>query len=118
MKKTLIALFTLVALSIGVQSFAACPCSDPCPCHKIMPSCPAITAPCCPTLVPSCPCPACPIASPCGYQSNCNSCCNNGNCGCGCNSGCGNNNCCREKCSWWKFWQNKCCCDKGCDCCN
>ncbi len=46
MKKTLVALFTLIALSIGIQtSQAACPC-DPCnPCAD--------------------PCPACPVADSC-----------------------------------------------------
>lgn len=123
MKKTLVTLFTLVAMSIGVQaSFAApCPCSQaigPC-CHPV---CPAAACPCpaCPVAQPCCdpcaaPCPACPC------QSSCGSCCNNynnfsDNCGCGC---------CRKKCSWWKFWENKNCCDRcdncnscGCDCCN
>lgn len=117
MKKTLVALFTLVALSLGTQSFAACcnscnSCTSnfyypktisSCPCACAQP-CPA--APCCSLSVPTgC---ACPITS------SCNSCCDScNNCGC-------NNNCCREKCSWWKFWQNKCCCDKCdkcCDCC-
>lgn len=43
MKKTLVALFTLVALSIGIQaSFAACPCSTPYnPCYA------APCTPCC-----------------------------------------------------------------------
>lgn len=121
MKKTLVALFTMVALSIGVQSFAACPCSSssyghygynmasPCGCP--------IAKPCCPVVSP-----ACPVVSPCGCQSNCNSCCNTG-CACNCNNGCGCgcNNCCREKCSWWKIFQNKnCCyrCNKCCDCCD
>ena len=87
MKKTLVALFTLVALSIGAQSFAACGCSRSLPnfygynnmsssscgcgsaCPIAQPCCPiaqpCCPKPCCPTLAPSCPCPACPIAQPC-----------------------------------------------------
>lgn len=38
MKRTLVSLFTLIALAIGIQtSFAACPCTqpcNPCPCAK------------------------------------------------------------------------------------
>lgn len=127
MKKTLIALFTLVALSIGAQSFAACPCASsssygynmasPCGCPIAKPCCPV--APCVKSCNP------CATGYACPYQtSSCNnSCCNN------CNSCC--NNCCREKCSWWKIFQNKNCCSRcddccgggcgcnnGCDCCN
>lgn len=77
MKKTLVGLFTLVALSIGAQSFAACCCSralpnfygynnmqSPCGC-----ACP-IAKPCCPTLMP-CPCPACPVVKPCCPAAPC-----------------------------------------------
>jgi hypothetical protein len=40
MKKLLVALFTLVALSFGAQSFAACPCqTDPGPCAKSSTTC-------------------------------------------------------------------------------
>lgn len=43
MKKTLVALFTMIALSIGAQVFAACPCQtcDPCPkpCECTTPCC-------------------------------------------------------------------------------
>ncbi len=51
MKKTLVALFTLVALSIGIQtSFAACPCSNPCdpcdPCAKPCDPCAKACEPC------------------------------------------------------------------------
>ena len=56
MKKTLVALFTVVALSIGIQaSFAACPCqkADPCPCAK----------PCDPCAKP---CDPCATSAPCG----------------------------------------------------
>lgn len=47
MKKALVALFTFVALSFGMQSFAACPCcqTDPCPCVK--PCEPCCCQPCC-----------------------------------------------------------------------
>lgn len=120
MKKTLVTLGTLLALMIGAQSFAACPCSNPCPCQMAAPCCQKI-APCCPVVSP-----ACPIATPC--CNSCNSSYFNNGCGCGCNTGCacntgcgcgcGCNNCCREKCSWWKFWQNKCCCDKCNSCCD
>lgn len=120
MKKTLVLLGLLTTMFIGTQSFAACPCQRaysspmvaPC-CQTALPCCPAkaCPAPCCQTAMP---CPACPIAAPCCNSCNsCNSCCNN-NCGCGC--GC--NNCCRKKCSWWKFWENKCCCDKCDSCCD
>lgn len=113
MKKTLIALFTMVALAFGAQvSQAACPCHSVAPCCptvKMLPCpCPAAVAPCCPIAAP---CPACPIKQPCCHNNSCNDC----DCGCGCN------NCCKEKCSWWKFWQNKnCCykCNKCCDCCD
>lgn len=104
MKKTLVTLFTLVALTIGASaSQAACPCSK-----CIAPSCGCA----CPVAQPCCPkqscCPACPVAQPCCNSYNsCNSCCND-NCGCGCG--------CRKKCSWWKFWENKNCCCKD-DCC-
>lgn len=101
MKKTLVALGTLLVLAFGAQSFAACPCSHACN------SCPTV-APCCPTISPcATPCPACPVASPCSCQPSC---------GCGCNTGCGCG--CRKKCSWWKFWENKCCCDKCDSCCD
>lgn len=49
MKKTLLALFTLVALAIGIQtSFAACPCSKHCdPCVKPAPcGCACAMTPC------------------------------------------------------------------------
>lgn len=111
MKKILVLLGIVSTMFIGTQSFAACHYASPS-------SCPA--APCCKQIQPCCP--ACPVVSPCvkscnpcgcasGYAcpiSSCNSCCNS------CNS-C--NNCCREKCSWWKFWQNKNCCYRCDDCC-
>lgn len=51
MKKTLVAVFTLVALLIGVKSFAACscnPCSKPCDtCVKPCNPCDCCKQPCC-----------------------------------------------------------------------
>lgn len=99
MKKTLVALFTLVALSIGVQSFAACPCENPCPCP--------VAQPCCPVVQPCCP--AAPVAEPCcPCQPSCNC----------CGDDCGT--ACKKKCSWWKIFEDKCCCVKcnsGCPGC-
>lgn len=103
MKKMLVALFTLVALSIGAQSFAACPCGcsssycysgsygnnnlsgynnmvSPCGCPIAQPCCPA--APCCPVAkpccTPACPCPAAPCCDPCVKPCPCPAapCCN------------------------------------------
>ena len=90
MKKTLVALFTLVAFAIGTQvTQAACPCTNPCP------------APC----ATSCdPCAAAPACTP-------QPCC------CPCD-GC--NNCCKKKCTWWKIFEDKTCCYKcnnECDSC-
>lgn len=100
MKKSLVALFTLAALSIGAQSFAACcgngcgcgcqmasPCCQPkfdlaapCPCTTgsacpiVQPCCPAVK-PCCPIVKPCCPAvPCCPAAPICPAPS-CNDCC-------------------------------------------
>ena len=90
MKKTLVALFTLVALAVGIQvTQAACPCANPCPC----------AAPC------AAPCPAAPAcATPC-----CNSCCD-----------CCDNGACRPKCkcTWWKIFEDKTCCYKCNNECN
>jgi len=84
MKKTLVGLFTLVALAVGIQaSQAACPCQNPCP------SC-SPAAPCCST--PCDPCDQCAQATPC--------------CPTTCNTGC------RKKCTWWKIFEDKTCCDK------
>ena len=98
MKKTLVGLFTLVALAVGIQmTQAACPCANPCP------SCPVAT-----------PCsPACPVATPCTCPTcdscaACNSCCDNGACRPKC------------KCTWWKIFEDKTCCYKcnnECDSC-
>lgn len=108
MKKTLVMFGILTAMLIGVQTFAACPCSSystysfaaPCPCPIAKPCCP-VAQPCCPVVQPCCP--ACPVSS-CGQCGNscCNDCCNS---------------CCKKKCSWWKIFENKNCCTK-CDCCN
>lgn len=118
MKKMLIALGILTTMFIGSQSFAACGCCNthsyiypaatPCPCQSIV-------QPCCPVAT-ACPCAqptgfACPCDTNNNYGYNYN---NNNNCGCNNNNNC----CCREKCSWWKFWQNKNCCDKCDSCCD
>lgn len=94
MKKTLVAVFTLVALAIGIKaSFAACPC-NPCPqpCNPCAQSCDpcAKPEPCC--------CPAAP-------------CCEN------CDPGVCRPKC---KCTWWKIFEDKTCCYKcnnECDSC-
>lgn len=41
MKKVLVGLFTLIAMSIGMASFAACPCQQPCNscCNSCVPCC-------------------------------------------------------------------------------
>lgn len=94
MKKTLVALFTLVAIAAGIQiSQAACPCSNPCP-----------VAPC----VQPCaqPCDPCVTPAPCCPAANCDPCCDN------CNTGC------KKKCTWWKIFENKCCCTKCNNDCN
>jgi len=112
MKKTLVALGILTTLLIGTQSsFAACPCRQTaCPCPIAAPC----ATPCaCPVVSPACPCTAAPCCSSfaTGYAAPC-----------GCNS-CSNNRC-KEKCSWWKIFQNKnCCtkcnkCDDNCNKCN
>ena len=84
MKKTLVSLFTLVALAVSIQVASAGPCPDPCnPCAQ--------QAPCaCP-----CPCPAAPACDPC---------CNIPDPQC--------------KCTWWKIFENKCCCYKSNNDCN
>lgn len=102
MKKAFLTLGTLLVLAFGAQAtFAACPCQLSLPCAPSY----TIIKPCCQEAAP---CPACPVADPCSCQK-CNSCCDN------C---CDNCHCCREKCRWWKFWQNKCCCDKCDNCCD
>lgn len=104
MKKTLVALFTLVALSIGIQAFAACcdPCAKPCdPC----PACPC--APC-NDCVPKCKCTWWKIFEDktCCYKCNneCDSCFS------------------AKRAHWYKFWTDRCvvpnvkCDDCGCPC--
>ncbi len=67
MKKTLLALFAVVAIAVGVQaSFAACPCqtsSNPCPCAKPAP-CDPCAKPCDPCAKPA-PCDPCACNEPC-----------------------------------------------------
>ena len=105
MKKTLVALFTLVALSIGIQaSFAACPCS---------PSCNSFATPCAtPCMTPCNPCPATPCVTPCAPSCDC---------------GCPAPEAClvqkpKCKCTWWKIFEDKSeCykCNNECDnCCS
>ncbi|MFA7658834.1 MAG: hypothetical protein WCY19_05315 [Candidatus Gastranaerophilaceae bacterium] len=91
MKKTLVALFTLVALAIGIQmTFAACPCTNPCP------------SPCA-----AAPCNPCATPAPCQTYDSCdNNCCDNGNCRPKC------------KCTWWKIFEDKTCCYKCNNECN
>lgn len=119
MKKTLISLFTLAALAVGIQASEAACCSYQSSFYSypnvISSPCAACPVTSCPCATPCCnPCPACPC------QNSCNSCCNNGYNGYynnyGYNNNCGCNNCCRKKCSWWKFWENKNCCYKD-NCC-
>lgn len=100
MKKTLVALFTLVALAVGVQvTQAACPCQDPCPsCGSAAPC----NAPC------ATPCP-CPTATPCCPTTCCPACCPT------CDSGICRPKC---KCTWWKIFEDKTCCYKCNNECN
>ncbi len=103
MKKTLVALFTLVALAVGIQvTQAACPCAQPCaqPCAT---PCNPCVAPCNPCAT-ACPCPAAPCDP----------------CKCGCPS-CDDGTCRPKcKCTWWKIFEDKTCCYKcnnECDSC-
>ena len=93
MKKTLVALGMLTTLLISAQtSWAACPCSNPCP---VVAPC---AIPCAPVMAPCQP--ACPVvcpAAPCVPE------------GCKlCTPKC--------KCSWWKIFQDKTCCNKTTNC--
>lgn len=102
MKKTLLALFTLVALAISIQaSQAACPCSNPCP------------APCDPCAAA----PACTPQACCSPSCGCNSCCKkkctwwkifeDKTCCYKCNNEC--DSCFSAKrAHWWKFWTDRC----------
>lgn len=109
MKKTLVGLFTLVALAIGIQaSFAACPCSSSCnscsqaapcntcnqcatPCATPCNTCNQCAQPCCPAASCDCtPCETCMVKQP------------------------------KCKCTWWKIFEDKTCCYKcnnECDTC-
>ncbi len=88
MKKTLVALFTLVALAVGIQiASAACPCENTCPA-------PCASNPCCPAAE-ACPTPCCP--------STCETCMvKKPKC----------------KCTWWKIFEDKTCCYKCNNDCN
>ena len=107
MKKTLVGLFTLAALAVGIQvAQAACPCTSSCPT-------PMVTCPCSPAcpVADACPCPAAPCATACPCATNCD-CCN----------GCCDPGACRPKCkcTWWKIFEDKTCCYKcnnECDSC-
>ena len=100
MKKTLLLLGILTTMFIGAQAFAACPCTNPCPCAPAMTPCPCPAAPC------ATPCAATPCAPAC--DCGCPSCCDNGACRPKC------------KCTWWKIFEDKTCCYKcnnECDSC-
>lgn len=105
MKKTLVALFTLVAVSIGIQAFAACPCSAPCssPCNSCATPCNPCATPCNPCATPCNPCPA--TSCDCGCPTPCETCMvKQPKC----------------KCTWWKIFEDKTCCYKcnnECDTC-
>lgn len=103
MKKTLVALFTMVAFAVGIQiASAACPCDPPCsePCP-----CPAAQA-CCPDN-----CNGCPTCCDPGRQPKCKctwwkifedkTCCYK------CNNEC--DSCLSAKrAHWYKFWTDRC----------
>jgi hypothetical protein len=103
MKKTLVVLFTLVALAVGVQvSQAACPCSapcDPCPQPSCCPaapcdSCSTAPAEACMVKQPKCKCTWWKIFEDktCCYKCNneCDSCCS------------------AKRAHWYKFWTDRC----------
>lgn len=49
---------------------------------------------------------ACPCSSPCAVSQPCDPC-----------AAAPCTPCCRKKCTWWKIFENKCCCDKpNCEC--
>lgn len=111
MKKTLVGLFTLVALAIGIQaSFAACPCAKPCDsCCPAAPCATPCATPCCDPCAQSC-CPASPCSkSDCGCK-----------CGCGCPCCCDDGACAPKcKCTWWKIFEDKTKCYKcNNECCS
>lgn len=105
MKKMLLLWGILTTMFIGAQAFAACPCSNPCPCQ-----CPVVETPCCPAA-PCCdPCPSkletCMVKQP---KCKCTwwkifedkTCCYK------CNNEC--NTCCSAKrAHWYKFWTDRC----------
>lgn len=68
MKKTLLGIVTLVALAIGVNSYAACPC-DPCekPCDPCAKACEPCEKPC----EPCNPCKSCEPCDPCACTTGC-----------------------------------------------
>lgn len=131
MKRTLVALFTLVTMAVGIQvAQAACPCANPCP-APCAPSC----APACSPCVTPC-CPACPVATCDPCEQPCETCMvKKPKCKCTwwkifedktccykCNNEC--NTCCSAKrAHWYKFWTDRCVvknvqCDKCNKCCD
>lgn len=118
MKRTLVALFTVVAMAVGIQaSQAACPCTNPCPCAPACsPACPVATCdPCdnpletCMVKQPKCKCTWWKIFEDktCCYKCNneCNTCCS------------------AKRAHWYKFWTDRCVvknvqCDKCNKCCD
>lgn len=101
MKKTLVALFTLVALAVGIQIASAecCPCPSNCP----------STCETCMVKQPKCKCTWWKIFEDktCCYKCNneCNSCCS------------------AKRAHWYKFWTDRCVvknvqCDKCNKCCD
>jgi len=83
MKKTLVSLLTLIALSVGMQiASAACPCENPCPGPCPVAACPC--NPCCDPCPAACPTPteSCLVQQP------------------------------KCKCTWWKIFEDKSCCYK------
>lgn len=122
MKKALLLLGIFATMLVAAQtSFAACPCACPAapcdPCLATPPCATACPAPC--VVSPACPAPCC---------DNCNTCCNNGKCKCTwwkifenkcccnkCNPNC-KCGCSAKRCYWWKFWEDRCCVQNGTNC--
>lgn len=92
MKKTLVGLFTLVALAVGIQvtQAACCPTT----------TCPSPCDPC--AAAPCNPCGAAPASVPCCEMGLTPGSC----CGCECGP------CSKKKCTWWKIFEDKTCCYK------
>ena len=105
MKKTLVAFGLLTTLLIGAQTtWAACPCSNPCPTQ-----CPIVTPcqPACPVVCPAAPCPP-PACNLCTPKCKCKwykifqdktDCDKPNKCGCGLAA---------KRAHWYKFWEDRC----------